>query len=207
VRRIGPIFSSAIAIAVATLVLLDFILDQPTINGIGALLVDYGLILGAFAFFLGVANVLIVHSRRIVRGRQHGWISSLILIVVVLGLLVYGLTAPSGPNAPAIAFTFEYILIPLQAATFSLLAFFLLNVAYRSLRIANIESLFLLLGLLITILGVAPLGNASPALVGFREFFLSVPVTAAARGMLLGVSLGIIATGMRLLFDAPRYFK
>lgn len=205
-RAAGPILSTAIAIAVAMLVLLDFLIDEPRINGIGALLVNYGVILSAFALLLGVANVLVVHARR-ARLRAPGWISSLILILVVLTLLVLGLPDSAGPRAPAVAFTFDYILVPLQAAMFSLLAFFILNVTYRAVRVANLESFFFILAALVVIVGALPLGSRGTLAVAFRDFFLSVPVTAGVRGILLGIALGIVSTGMRLLFDGRRYFK
>lgn len=208
--RLTPIISSAIAIAVATIVLLDFVIESSLINGVGALLVDYGLIVGAFALILGVANVLLVHARH-ARARAPGWLASIMLIVVVLGLLIVGMQgangSDTGPNSAIIAFTFDYILVPLQAATFSLLAFFILHVAYQGLRVTSWESFFLLLGVTIVIIGSLPLGGNSSALAAFKDFFLSVPVTAGARGIVLGIAMGVIATSMRLLFDGHRYFK
>ncbi|HYN88828.1 MAG TPA: hypothetical protein VER55_09870, partial [Ardenticatenaceae bacterium] len=140
------------------------------------------------------------------RRRAPGWPYSLVLITAVVVLLVLGGPGTDGPNAPAITFAFEYLLVPLQAAAFSLLAFFILAVAYRAVRVKSWEMLLLLGSALVVLVAGTPLVGAVAFLPALRDWLVSVPVAAAARGMLLGIAVGIIATGVRLLADGRRSF-
>jgi uncharacterized membrane protein len=197
--------ATVVAASVGLLVLLDLLTNIPFFNGVGALLVEYGLIIAAFALMLGVLNILLVHIRK-VREQEDGWPYSVVLIGTTIALSVAGVW--SGPTGSLISWTATYVLFPLQSAFFSLLAFFLLTVAYRAMRINSVESLLLVGSATLVILGATPLGSLiSPLLVDVKAFLLAVPATAGSRGLLLGIALGTIVTGVRLVFDGRRYFK
>lgn len=201
----APIFSTVIALSVGILVLLDLILDHPLLNRIGLLLIDYGLIIAVFALILGVLNLSSVHLQRI-KHQQAGWSYSVILLLVLFILMAVGLV--SGPSGSVMRWSLNAILLPLQSAFFSLLAFFLLGMAYRSLRINSVESSLFVGSALIVILASTPIGSLfGPVMVGIKRYLLDVPATAGARGLLLGIALGTIVTGLRLIFDGRRYFK
>ncbi|MBA3530551.1 MAG: hypothetical protein H0T73_01330 [Ardenticatenales bacterium] len=195
--------ATVIATSVGLLVLMDVLTNIPIFNGIGSLLVEYGLIVSAFALLLGVLNVLLVHIRK-VREQEEGWPYSVVLIGTTIALIIIGV--PSGPEG--ISWAATRILFPLQSAFFSLLAFFLLTVAYRAMRVNSVESLLLVGSATLVILGATPVGALiSPLLVDIRAMLLAVPATAGTRGLLLGIALGTIVTGVRLVFDGRRYFK
>src|SRR5690554_5043801 len=120
---LGPSVTTAIALGMATVTLSSFFVRHPLLDHLSSRLIDHGIIVAAFALLLGLLNVFLVHLGT-VRRRAPGWQYSLVLVLVVLALLVLGGPGTAGPNAPAVAFTFEYLLLPLQAAVFSLLAFF-----------------------------------------------------------------------------------
>ncbi len=201
----GPLLATVVAVSIGILVLLDMATDLPFLNALGALLVEYGLIIAAFALLLGLLNVLSVHSRK-VRLREEGWPYSTILIVTTVILVVLGLL--TGPNGGAIAWALNNVLLPLQAAFFSLLAFFLVSIAYRALRVTSFESLLLVGSAVLVILGATPIGALlGPFFLNLREGLLAIPAMAGARGLLLGIALGTIITGLRLIFDGRRYFR
>lgn len=204
-RSTSPIFSTAVAVSVGLIVLLDMLTDLPLFNGVAPLLIEYGLIIAVFALMLGVLNVVSVHLQR-VRHQASGWIYSLLLLVTTIFLIAVGLI--SGPQGLIIEWSFTNILLPLQSAFFSLLAFFLLSIAYRAMRINSIESLLFVGSAVIIILGATPLGRLlGNTFVELKEFLLAVPATAGARGLLFGIALGTVVTGLRLIFDGRRYFK
>lgn len=205
--RYSHILPTVIAVSVGLLVLMDLLTDLPLFNFVGARLVSYGLIIAAFALVLGVLNVLLVHIRK-VREQEEGWLYSVVLIGTTIALLVVGVFGEGGPNNLVIEWVLHTLLIPLQSAFFSLLAFFLLSVAYRSLRVNSIESLLLVGSATIVIIGSTPIGTLiSPQMVDLKNALLAVPATAGTRGLLLGIALGTIVTGIRLVFDGRRYFK
>jgi hypothetical protein len=59
---------------------------------------------------------------------------------------------------------------------------------------------------LVVLLGTAPLLvlNDVPQLNWLRSAIVQIPAVAGARGILLGVALGTVATGLRLLMGVDR---
>jgi len=82
------------------------------------------------------------------------------------------------------------------------LAFFIVTAAYRTFRLRNLDAGILLATSLVLLLAQLPLG--APYLRPLRDWLLSVPVTAAVRGLLLGVALGTMATSLRVLLAIDR---
>jgi hypothetical protein len=72
-------------------------------------------------------------------------------------------------------------------------------------RRINAFSLIFILTVLLVLVGSAmlPSGNI-PLLYELRNWIAYVWASAGARGILLGVALGIIATGLRVLLGADR---
>lgn len=201
----SPLFSIAIAIGVGLLVLADLLLQVPLLDAIGARLVDYALIIGATALILGALNVLSLHSQR-VETRRPGWLYSLILLLVTLGLIAVGLV--TGPQQGAVAWSFQHLFVPLEAAFFALLAFFIIQVAARLLAPPSPDRLLFAVGALVVLTGTLPLGGGIGQWLGaLKGWLLAVPVTAGSRALLIGIALGTIGTGVRLIFDGRRYFK
>lgn len=199
------IISIILAILGGLLTLADFFLNLPYLDAIGAILADWVTILAALAIFLGLWNICQVHGRKIWR-RQRGWGYSLSLLVTIGVVLTLGLRPGSlGPGDPAISWLFHYVYMPLNATIFSLLAFFVASAAYRTLRLRSPESAALLLAATIVLLGQIPLGyQLWPYLPFLKDWLLQVLGTAGLRGIILGVALGTIATGLRLLLGQDR---
>lgn len=209
--RIGPILATVTAIIVGLLILLDLFIQQwsassgdiKQISGnISALLVSWLAIVAAFALFLGFVNVISVHLHRI-RSQKPGIIYSVVLLTSLIGTLLVGFYA--GPDSNGSRFIFNYILQPLEATFFSLLAIFIVTAAYRAFRIRDVETFFFVFFAVIVLLGQVPLGiylwSDIPVI---KDWILNVPTLAGMRGILLGVALGTIATGVRVFMGADR---
>jgi uncharacterized membrane protein len=69
------------------------------------------------------------------------------------------------------------------------------------------ETIFFVLFAVIVLLGQVPLGiylwSEFPVI---KDWILNVPTLAGIRGILLGVALGTIATGLRILIGADRSY-
>jgi hypothetical protein len=193
---------TAIAIGVGLVVLLDFFFTLPLLDAIGFTFREWTIILAAFAVLLGLANLVMVHLSRIIRHNEPSTGYSVIVLstaaIVFLIGLVFGL-----PSAP-MNWVFDNLYLPLQGAFFALVAFFLATAAYRALRARNLDTILLLVSALIVFLGQAPLVNA---MTQVKEWVLNVPGTAGARGILLGVAIGTIATGLRLIAGMDRPYS
>ena len=193
--------ATAIAISVGLFVLLDFFIQNAFIGTLKFVFVKWAIIVAAFAMVLGFFNVLIVHLNKILRFKQ-GWFYSIFLVLTMMIVLILGLI--EGPQGSLTSRIFQYVLFPLQATIFSLLAFFVASAAYRAFRLRSWESALLVITGVIVLLGQVPLWEA---LTSFKEWILGVPSMASARGILLGVALGTIATGLRVLLGIDRPYS
>jgi hypothetical protein len=193
--------ATAIAIGVGLFVLLDFFVQNAFIWTLKFVFVRWAIIVAAFAMILGFFNVLIVHLNKILRFKQ-GWFYSIFLVLTMMIVLILGLI--EGPQGSLTSRIFQYVLFPLQATIFSLLAFFVASAAYRAFRLRSWESALLVITGVIVLLGQIPLWEA---LTSFKEWILGVPSMASARGILLGVALGTVATGLRVLLGIDRPYS
>jgi len=193
--------TTAIAISVGLFVLLDFFVQNAFIGVLKFVFVRWAIIVAAFAIILGFFNVLIVHLNKILRFKQ-GWFYSIFLVLTMMVVLLLGLI--EGPQGSLTSRIFQYVLFPLQATIFSLLAFFVASAAYRAFRLRSWESALLVITGVIVLLGQVPLWGA---LTVAKERILEVPSMAGARGILLGVALGTVATGLRVLLGIDRPYS
>jgi hypothetical protein len=200
---------TAIAIAAGLFVLIALFTPIPLFDVIGTYLIDTAVILAAFALLLGVINVLRVHARKIQKG-PPGSIYSFVLIAAMLIVLVIGLPAlpgrPAGPSQPIIQWIFENIQVPIQASLSALLVFFVVTAAYRLLLVRNLEATVMLIVVLIVLIGQVGVGLV-PVLPKLKDWILTVPTLAGVRGILLGVALGALLTGIRLLIGVERPYS
>ncbi len=195
--RIGRILATVIAISVGFLILLDIFLN----TGISYFLMLWASIIVAFALMLGVVNLWWTHIDKI-RKRQKGWLYSIVLLISFIVTLAVGWSGPDSPGGQGV---FEYVLRPLESTFFALIAFFIATAAYRAFRIKDFETFLLVAFAIIVLLGQVPAGfQLWPDFPLVKEWVLRVPTLAGMRGILLGVSLGIIATSLRVLFGADR---
>lgn len=213
--RIRRILTTVVAIVVGLFVLADIFVSQSsanilglgfinqTISGISSLFVGWLAIVVAFALFLGFINVISVHAHRI-RTKKPGTIYSGVLLFSLILTLVVGFIS-NGPNSRGSQFIFGFVLQPLEATIFALLALFIATAAFRAFRIRNLETFFFVLFGVIVLLGQVPLGiylwSEFPVI---KDWIINVPTLAGVRGILLGVALGTIATGLRVLIGADR---
>jgi len=205
-KRIVP---TVIAIVVGIFVLIAIFTSDPQLQALGTYFIDTAIIVATFALFLGVINVLRVHGRKIQK-RQPGMLYSFVLLVALFIVLTIGLPPlpdqPSGPSQPVIQWIFANIQAPIQASLSALLVFLLVTAALRLLLVRNLESVVMLLVVLVVLLGQATLGLL-PVLPTVKDWILDVPTVAGVRGILLGVALGALLTGIRLLLGVERPYS
>ncbi len=171
-------------------------------------------IIGAFSLVLGVGSIIRHHTYKITHKREH-WQYSYVLLISLLISAVIGLFGGIDANGwlPTrigsfnfdIQTLFTYIEVPLGATMFAMLAFFMASAAYRAFRARTFEATLLLIAAFIMMLGSVPLSNyIFPKLPSFAEWILTVPNTAAKRGMGFGISLGTLATSLKIILGIER---
>lgn len=201
------VLATAIAIAFGFLTLLTYFFRLPMLVELGRVFTQWAVILVAFALILGLANLLRVHLSRIVRRNEPGMGFS--IVVVVTALLVFVIGMLFGLSNGPMTWIFDNMYLPLEGAFFALTAFFLATAAYRALRARNLGTLLMLISALIVFLGQMPFVNVLTGNVtaDLKNWLLSVPSEAGVRGILIGVALGTVATGLRLIVGMDRPYS
>jgi hypothetical protein len=185
----------------------------------------YMLIIAGFALLLGVVSVVQGNVRKIER-RRPGWPFAVSLLAGLFVMGIFGilsaarvgpfqglLNAPDGGMTPFYWMT-RHMFNPLQAAMFSLLAFYIASAAFRSFRVRNVEATILLVAAFIVMLGRTPLGEyvfcwipgGKHWLPNVTDWIMTVPNAAAQRGIIIGAALGAASLSLRVILGIERSY-
>ncbi len=155
----------------------------------------------ALTVLLGVFNLLLVHIRRL-SGRQKGMIYSLVLLAsFALVVLTYVVERDSS------MVLLETVQVSVESALAGLLFFALVYGAYGILRqqITWPRILFVIV-LLIVLIGTLPIDGLG-IITDMRDWLMDIPVNAGARGLLMGIALATLVTGVRVLIGVDRSYR
>ena len=176
--------------------------------------IDWGLIITPFALVLAVVTLIETHITRVRRRTEH-WQYSLIVFLGMGVMVLIGI--PFGPQNAIFEWLYNNVQVPMDATMFSLLAFFIASAAYRAFRARTFEATLLLISAMIVMIGNVPIGdyiwNSVMAWVPLedgasktRQWILDIPNLAARRGIILGVSLGVISQSIRIILGIERSY-
>jgi len=183
-------------------------------------------VVGAFTVGLGIYSLCQVHGRNIAR-RRPGWHNSAAFFAAMIAMLVFGLwehylhlPEPTPQVVPwpkgVYEVLFNGLYSPLQAATFSLLAFYIASAAYRAFRIRTLEAGLMMAAAFIVMLGQVPVGRwltgALPETGGLAPLRLEVLGewvmgwlnTPAQRAITFGILVGALAMSLRIWLSLER---
>lgn len=202
--RIVSAVSAAIAIGVGLVVLLGFFFETPILISLRLILLQWAVILAAAALLVGLLNLLSVHINRMTEGGGSAFYS---LVLVAALVTTFGLGILFGPDHPWPRWIFTNIQVPVETSLMAVLA---VSLAYASARLlhhrTNLFSVIFVATALLVLLGTGSFPGGELPFIGdvIRPWLAQVPAAAGARGILLGVALGIIATGLRVLMGVDR---
>lgn len=176
-------------------------------------LLDWIYIIGIFALALGIWSLIRVSWDKIQK-RKENWPYAIVTLFGLAAMIFFGFdycqhffSSEGLQNYMWLNF-FDYIMIPIQATMFSLLAFFIASAAYRAFRARSLLASLLLIAALIVMLRFNPfLGDAVGNLMErTASWLLNVPNLAAKRGIIIGVGLGIVATALKVILGIERNY-
>ncbi|MXV78366.1 hypothetical protein F4X73_10910 [Candidatus Poribacteria bacterium] len=176
--------------------------------------IKWGLIISPFALVLAVVTLIQTHASRI-RFRAEHWQYSFIVFIGMIAMVLAGV--PFGEQNTVLVWLYDNVQVPMDATMFSLLAFFIASAAFRAFRARAFEATLLLITAMFVMLGNIPVGDLiwetlmswTPWEDGaswLRQWILDVPNTAARRGIILGVSLGVISQSIRIILGIERSY-
>jgi hypothetical protein len=202
-KKILPISNAIIAVVSGVLVLLGYFFPG-AFGNIQSVLIGWAIILAAFALLLGIFNLAQVHWKKAGSGGPNRVYSIVLLISLFTTIIVVSI---SGPTGQAALWIFNSVQVPVEISLLAVLAVVLVYAGARLLtRRPKWYTVIFLITVLIVLLGSVPLfflGEVAP-LIAVRSWLAQVPAVAGARGLLLGVALGTVATGLRILMGMDR---
>jgi len=174
--------------------------------------IQWGLVIGPFAFVLGLATLVKMHITRIKR-RSDNWQYSFVVFFGLILMASVGLIW--GQDDAKFEWLFNNIQVPMEATMFSLLAFFIASAAYRAFRARTLEATLLLVAAIILMFGNAPIGNVlwnkfigvipdAPRKAG--QWILNNPNLSSRRGIIIGLGLGAISQSLRIILGIERSY-
>jgi hypothetical protein len=195
-------FKSTLPLALAIIFGLVTLLGLLLVPEVGATLTGWASLLAAVALLIGILNLLTIHSRRILQGNFY----SVVLLFGMAAVIVLGITDGLGLTGNGVQTIFELVQAPLEAAMASLLAFFLLFSGFRMLqRKRSWWSLLFIITVIIMFLARTPLPEVlSNLFANVGDIVSQIIINPGIRGILIGVSLGIIAVSIRILTGSER---
>lgn len=181
--------------------------DRFNISVITNALLQIAVVTAALAVIIGVLNLLAVHGLR-VRRRSTSWGYSIILLLSTVAVI--GLTVLERNNIvrdPITPLLLENVQVSIESALSGLLLFALVYGAYRALRRGVTGwGLLFVATILVMLAGSLPLPGLA-LLATLRQWLLDLPVSAGARGILLGIALATVVTGVRVLTGQDRSYR
>jgi hypothetical protein len=220
-KRSVPIF---ITFIVGTVLILSFFIPHKPFGRLGEEFSVFFDIISVFAFVLGGGNLVRMHGDKIYK-RVSGWGYSAVCLVGFFVTLTVGLFKLGNPwgiqgdlteQGSTFFGIYEFIFKPLGATMFALLAFYVASASYRAFRAKNAEATILLTSAFVILLGRTFLGTLLtgwlPESLSFLKipqlanWIMAVPNLSGQRAIMIGISLGIISTSLKLILGIERSY-
>lgn len=195
------VFTVAFAIAAGLIVLLGYFFKNQ-LEPLRLILVDWAIIIAGMAVLVGIFNLIAVQMEKIRAGQKGGTYGALLVVSLII---TFGFGLILGPENPYMRLTVDAIIVPAEASLMAILAVTLIYASIRLLRrrIGVMSVLFLIVAV-IFLLAVMPTpfgpipGNQT--IIDLLNMFSR----GGARGLLIGIALGTLLTGLRVLFGVDR---
>ena len=196
------VFTAVFAIASGVIVLLGYFFPIAELDQLRLQLIDWAVIIAGMAVLIGIGNLIAVQWEKI-RTRQKGSLYGVLLILslgitFVLGLLL-------GPNDPFMRLAVDAVIVPVEA---SLMAILSVTLIYASIRLfrrrVDVTTVLFLLTAVLFLLAVMPTPLGAIPGDWIITQFGGMLSRGGARGLLLGIALGTLLTGLRVLLGIDR---
>lgn len=200
-------FSTAIAIAIGLVILAGYFIPNPALQNVRDALLGWGAILAGIAMLIGIWNLISVHWRKLRDPHQRDFYS---LFTLLAFLTTFAAGLALGPNNAQ----FQHVVTSIQEPIeISLLAVLSVTLAYAALRLFQKRTglmavIFVLAAAFFLLIGtglLAPLQSV-PLIGDLLTLINRLPI-AGMRGILLGVALGSLTAGLRILLGSDRPYS
>ena len=182
------------------LVVLAAMFFAPQGGSILGTVLNWVIIVAGVALLVAIASLVLTHLRFIVTGKK-GFLLSLVLVISFLATLVFGLLR--GVDNPVFLKWIGAVIRPIETALLGLVALVMMSAALTIFRERGWSALTVSFGvsaIIFLILGLGFLQNLNfPALNEVITFMEGLPMIGA-RGLLIGIGIGLLMMAFRVLF-------
>jgi hypothetical protein len=200
--RIIPILSAMAAISAGIIVLLGYFVSIDPLPDLRLLLTDWAIVIAGMAVLVGIFNLVAVQMEKI-RTRQKGGVYGALLVLSLIATFGFGLLL--GPDDPFMRMAVDAVIVPVEAA---LMAILVVTLIYASIRLfrrrMDAMSVLFLVAAVVFMLATMPTPFGSIPGDRIILFVEGAVARGGARGLLIGIALGTLLTGLRVLFGADR---
>ncbi|MCX6053496.1 MAG: hypothetical protein NTZ74_01000 [Chloroflexi bacterium] len=200
--------SILVAVVVGIVILVGYFFPSPLISEIRTPLLDWAVTLAGVASLVAILNLIFgVHWKRL---RESDGVNVFSVVVIMAFLLTLGAGILLGPSNSGFQKVVTAIQVPIETSLMAVLA---ITMSYSSLRFLkrqrNTMGLVFFISVILFLVinsGVMAFSSDIPLLPLLLSGFHKVP-EAGARGILLGIALGSLATGVRILIGSDRPYS
>jgi len=200
--------ATIVAICSGLVILAGYFFPIPALLAVRTPMLDWAVTLSGVAGLVAIIHLMFgVHLRRLREPGSKRFFS----IVVIISFLVVSITGfYFGPTHVGYQKVVTAIQVPIETSLMALLA---ITLSYSSLRLLqrqrNLMGVIFFLSVIVFLVinsGVLAFSADIPILQDLLTGFHQIP-TAGARGILLGIALGSLATGVRILIGAEKPYS
>ena len=196
------LLTAAIAMASGLIVLLGYFYPLDALTQIRIMLTDWSIIIAAMAVLVGIANLVMVHMDKI-RKREKNSIYGALLVLSLIA--TFGLGLVFGPDNQIVHLAVDAVIVPVEASLMAILA---VTLVYASIRLfrrrTDVMTVIFLLVAVIFLIAIMPTPFGPIPGDWLIIQFAGMFSRGGARGLLIGIALGTLLTGIRVLFGIDR---
>jgi bacteriorhodopsin len=194
-----PLLVSAIG---GVIIVIEYFVKMPVLSTIAKEIQSWTVLISAFLLGIGMTNLLLVNIRALA-AKKADILDTVVLVGGMISMFV--VTAFNTQFKQAYEWLFYEIYAPLGTAVFSLLMYSMASAGFRAVRAKSLESSVFLFAAVISMLGVAPVGEVISKYIPVTyDWLLTIPNMAAQRGITVGASVGAMAVSLRVLLGIER---
>jgi len=203
-RRTIPI---ALTVMIVVVLSLKNFFPSPIFNYWGNTFQTWSTLIATISGFLGAIVFLAYHVPKVTTRSdapiQHQWLYSLSSVSIMVIFIAVGLLF--GYNSPQYQWLYGTWYGPVSGLLNAVTAFFALSAIYRSFRVRNLESLFLVVPALIILLYDAPIGvTLFPPIGPISEYIFAYIGPSAFRGFIVAASAGTLILSIRTVLGLEK---
>lgn len=201
------VLTAVLAIASGVIVLMGYFLPEFTmLDQLRLILTDWAIIIAGMAVLIGIINLVSVQMEKVRKQQKGGMYGALTVLALVV---TFGLGLVFGPEHFLMRIAVDAVIVPVEASLLAILAVTLVYASIRLLRRrTDLMSVIFLVTVVLFLIAVTPsFLSANPYVLTIQngiQGLVGMISRGGARGLLIGVALGTLLTGIRVLFGIDR---